>query len=227
MLKFLRYIITILAFTSFGKLFGCETTADTVFLLKGATHAIFIDTNKHSMFYDKIADFTFGQFDSASYSYSLGYLKSKKRVLTKNNIRGIPRKWVILNYYKNQFYTYHPSDFYSHFKVLITDTAFIDFTGEGPCANKIVSYKRLDKKTMFFSLESIEKPSRQLIIHMIDEQKGIAVFEEPGNKNDRYHLMIDVKKMRQLPIIVNYCTIQKEMEMDFDTPDFKKLLGNR
>jgi hypothetical protein len=224
MKKSLRYAATLLAFTSFGKLFACEMVADTVFLLKDATHAIYIDSGRNSKFYNFISDFTFGQFDNDSYGYSLDYLKTRKLRLTKNNIRGIPREWVLLKYYKNRFYTYHPSDFYSHFKVKITDTAFIDFSGEGPCANKILSYKRIDKNTMAFSLTGIEKPGRRLIIHIIDEQKGIAVFEEPDNKNYRYYLMIDVKKIRRLPIIVNDCTIQKEMEMEFDEPDFTKLL---
>jgi hypothetical protein len=227
MLKSLRYIVTVLAFTSFGKLLGREVTADTLFLLKDATHAIYIDSGRNSKFYDDISDFTFGRFDNDSYGYSLDYLKSRKWKLTKNNIRDIPREWVLLKYYKNRFYTYHPSDFYSHFKVKITDTAFIDFSGEGPCANKILSYNRIDKNTMAFSLTSTEKPARRLIIHIIDEQKGIAVFEEPDNKNYRYYLMIDVRKMRRLPIIVNDCTIQKEMEMEFEEPDFKKLLRSK
>lgn len=220
----LRYIITILALVSFGELFGRDITTDTIFLLKDANHSVFIEANRNSRFYNMIADFSFGQFDTATYDRSLDYLREKKMKLTKNNIHDIPRKWILLNYYKNKFYTYKPSDFYSHFKVMITDTAFIDFSGEGPCANKIISYKRIDRKTMSFSLASIEKPNRRLIIHIIDEQKGIAVFEEPDNKDNRYYLMISAEKMRQLPIIVNYSPEDKAMEMDFDEPDFSKLL---
>jgi hypothetical protein len=227
MRKHLKYLVTVLVLISSQKLFGRGASADTFFLLKDATHTVFIDTDRHSRFYNVIGDFSFGQFDTATYDRSLDYLKERKMKLTKNNIHDIPKKWILLNYYKNKFYTYYPSDFYSHFKLIITDTAFIDFSGEGPCANKVLSYKRVDGKTMEFSLAGIEKPSRRLIIHIIDEQKGIAVFEEPDNKDNRYYLMISAEKMRQLPIIVNHCTIQKEAEVEFDEPNFKKLIGLR
>lgn len=205
---------------------GQIKTADTTFLLKEPQHSIFINTSKTSRFYERISDFRFDKSDKESYEYSLQYLKHKGLKLTKTNINDVPKKWIVLKYYRNKFYTYHPSDFYSHFKVSITDTAFITYGGEGPMANKIISYKKIDDKTFLFSLTGVERPKKNLIIHIIDKQKGIAIFEDFYNaKEKQYYLMIDAAKIRQLPIIVNYCETQKHMEVDFEEPNYKRLIN--
>ena len=201
---------------------------DTTFLLKKGDHSIFIDRSPTSKFYDHVSDFRFGKFDGDSYNYSLQYLKDKGVKLTKNRITDLPKKWIILKYYKNKFYAYHPSDFYSHFKAAITDTAFIDFGGEGPMANKILSYKKINEKTFSFSLTGVERPKRNLTIHIVDKTNGIAIFEELYDDKDKlYYLMVDAAKIRKLPIIVNYCKNQKRMEFDFDEPDYTKLLNSK
>jgi len=225
MAKLSTFIILLVSLTFSQKSIGQKTNADTTFLLKELDHSIFIDQSRKSKFYDYISDFKFGKFDRDSYNYSLKYLQDKGIKLTNNNITDVPKKWIILKYYKKNFYTYHPSDFYSHFKVSITDTAFIDYGGEGPMANKVISYKRINESTFSFSLTGVERPRRKLIIHIIDKQKGIAIFEELyDDKDKQYYLMIDATKIRLLPIIVNYCKTQKQMEFDFDEPHFKKLL---
>lgn len=201
---------------------------DTTFLLKKGDHSIFIDNSPTSKFYDYISDFRFGRFDRESYNYSLKYLNANNIKLTNKNITDLPKRWIALKFYKNKFYTYHPSDFYSHFKVAITDTAFIDFGGEGPMANKILNYKKINEKTFSFSLTGVERPKRSLTIHIIDQRIGIAIFEEVFDDNDKlYYLMIDAAKIRKLPIIVNYCKTQKQMEFDFDEPDYTKLLNSK
>lgn len=66
-------------------------------------------------------------------------------------------------------------------------------------------------------------------IYKIDASKGIAVFkysDRPEGRN--YQLLVDAKKIRQFPMIVNYSYQQEKVsEMDFDTPDFRKLLQGK
>jgi hypothetical protein len=38
--------------------------------------------------------------------------------------------------------------------------------------------------------------------------------------------MADVKKMRNIPFLVNYCEQQKNDEVEFDRVDFKRLFNN-
>ena len=228
MTKLSTYIIFLVSFIFPQKSIPQKLIADTTFLLKELDHSIFIDYSRKSKFYDYISDFKFGKYDSDSYNYSLKFLIDKRIKLTKNNVADFPKKWIILKYYKNNFYTYYPSDFYSHFKVTITDTAFIDYGGEGPIANKILTYKKVDAKTFLFSLTGVERPKRKLTIHIIDRQKGVAIFEDLyDNKDRQYYLMIDATKIKKLPIIVNYCKTQKRMEFDFEKPDFEKLLKTK
>jgi hypothetical protein len=83
-----------------------------------------------------------------------------------------------------------------------------------PMANKILSYKKIDNKTFSFVLTGVERPKRNLTIHIIDNQKGIAIFEEIfDNKNKLYYLMIDATKIKQFPIIVNYCKNQNKWSL--------------
>jgi hypothetical protein len=227
MTKNFKFILAVLSLIFYQNqtAVGQKTIVDTTFLLKEPEHSIFIDQSKTSQFYNRISDFNFGKFDKDSYKYSLQYLKDKSFKLTKINLKNVPKKWIILKYYNKNFYTYHPSDFYSHYKISITDTAFIDYGGEGPTANKIISYKKVDDQTFSFSLTGAERPKRKLNIHIIDKQNGIAIFEElVDDKYNQIYLMIDATKIRQLPIIVNYCATQKQLEFDFDEPDYKKLL---
>jgi hypothetical protein len=221
----LTIIAMILALDSLGQ----KSSSDTTFLVKekydNTYHAIFIDTSKTSKFYDEISDFKFGQFDQESYDYSLEFLKSKNLKLTETKIEDLPRKWIILKLHGGQYFTYKPSDFYSHYKVDITDSSLTEYTGEGPVANKITTYFRTNDNAVSFRLSGVNGVNRNLTIYIIDKKKGIAVFENRLKNNLTHYLMIDATKIRELPIIVNYCETQKQVEFEFEKPDYKKLIG--
>jgi len=214
------------------QLFGQSIGKDTTFIFKdtidGKLQTIFIDYNTDSKFYERITLFNFQYFDKDSYKYSTDYLKEQKLTLTKSK-PAIPwTNWVTLKQYKEQFYAYHPCDFLFHFRQSINDTTFIDWTGEGPVANKIIEQKKVDSKTYEFKLTGIYDQDRKIIIHIIDFKKGIAVFEQIINGTDKnYYLMIAADKIKSVPIIVNHCPTQKQAELQFDELDFKTLLTNK
>jgi hypothetical protein len=227
----LKTILTILTFGLVSQVFGQTTKNDTTFLLKETVdglHIIFIDYSKDSKFYTSISDFKFGLFDSASYKISLEYLKENNQTLTKKAPIIPWTNWVTLKQYKGQFYAYYPSDFLFHFSQSINDTTFIDWTGEGPNANKIIDSRKIDSKTYEFRLDGIYEKDRKLKIHIIDNKKCIAVFEQRSNGNDvQYYLMIAAEKIKSVPIIVNYCRTQKQLEFEFETPDYKTMLKSK
>ncbi len=204
-----------------------QQAKDTIFLARdidnAVYHAVFIDTNKASGFYSDISNFEFNEYDSNSYLLSLEYLRAKHLNLVKLPIQDIPLKWIKLEYYKGNFYAYYPSDFISHYQAAITDTSFIDYTGEGPIAGKINSFKKIDNETFSINTTSMDQIDRSLIIHIIDSKKGIAVFEN-ANTDGYYWLMIDADHIRDVPVIVNYCETQKCVEFKFEEPDYKKLI---
>jgi len=204
-------------------------STDTVFLLKRGNHSIFIDNSKSSEYYNQITDFKFDKYDQNSFETSLQYLQENGLTLSNIKIKHLAKRWIIAKTYKSNFYVYYPSDFYNHFKVSISDTAFIEFGGEGPIANRIINYTRIDNKTHSLELTGIDKAKRKLTIHVLDDvQSGLAVFrEELTDKNIITYLMVDADKIKSYPIIVNLCETQKQHEFEFDEPDYNKLIHRK
>lgn len=219
---------TILLLCSNSVLWAQTTNRDTTFLLKntkGTQHYIFIEPNKASPFYDEVADFSIEGLGEQSYQNSLAALHERHLELGRIDIADFPTQWIITHQYKGQCYLYRPSDFYTHFQMGLTDSSFVDYTGEGPIANKILRFTKKDKSTYLFVLTGMYDSVRTITVHIIDRKKGIAVFEENTNgEGTHFFLMVDARKRRQLPLIVNYCKTQKQPEFRFDEPGFVELL---
>ena len=124
----------------------------------------------------------------------------------------------MLETYKGQIYVYSPADYYGHYKVKITDSLWIDWTGEGPEATYVQKITRLTPSIYQFTLRSEMFPRREILIRFIDKEKGIALFKikqyNPAVKKYEvyYQLMADVQKMRNIPLLVNTCDTQKQNE---------------
>ncbi len=204
---------------------------DTVFIerdsLLGSSQSIFYDNNKDSKFYDQINCWRFQEFDNEVYDGSIECLKNNNQLLI-NREPIIPfTKWIPLMQYQGRFYVYHPCDFYNHFKVSINDTTYIDWTGEGPVANRIIEQKKINDKTFEFKLIGCRDEERKLVIHIIDRDKCIAVFEEINNGEKNRYLMISADKIKTVPLIVNNCEMEKQVELEFEEPNFIDLLRDK
>jgi hypothetical protein len=206
---------------------------DTLFFVRRKTgsfyHRVFIDTNKQSEFYSRVSDFSIAGFDTDTYKRTRDYLHSKKLFQKKRILNKVPREWVALEIYKGKSYVYSPADYYFHYKVKLTDSLFIDWTGEGPEATYIQEFDEYNPRTYRFILKSESYSWRQLTVKYIDEKKGIAIFQNkyyrPSSTRleTSYQLMVDVKKIRDIPIIVNTCDNSKQDELQFDTVDYAKM----
>ncbi|VBB46924.1 exported hypothetical protein [uncultured Paludibacter sp.] len=212
----MKLIVKILIFCFACPLFG-QNKNDTVFIENDSVHKIFIDYNKNSKYYNEINNFKFDDFDKSTYKNSLKQLKERNQNLNKDKPVIPWKNWIEIEKYKGKFYAYKPCDFLFHYKASINDTTFIDWTGEGSYANKIINQKKIDSKTYVFKLINTYYNYRQeVIIHIIDVQKGIAVFEyifRDGEKRKFY--MIASEKLNKIPIIVYNCN-QKGEEFEFD-----------
>ncbi|RYY06433.1 MAG: hypothetical protein EOP43_06380 [Sphingobacteriaceae bacterium] len=227
-----QYVLTVILVGLTFSLFGQVKKNDTIFISKdpllGTAQSIYFDNNKNSTSYKRINYWKFLKFDQESYKESLDFLKKRKLKLSKVTPVIPWKKWVILKQYKGKVYAYYPSDFYNHFKQSVNDTTFIDWTGEGPIANKIISQKKIDPKTYQFKLTGFYYKDRKLTIHIIDTKKRLAVFEDvTGEKEKRYYLMIESGKLNAVPLIVNNSETEKQLELQFDQPEFNKLLKNK
>jgi len=199
---------------------------DTTFIerdtVNGNYHAVFIDTARSSLYYDYINTFTFDESDSAGYQTSVDCLKPFSYI--NNDIFGLPKRWLSLNIYKGNYYLYSPSDYVNNYRVAITDSNYIGYYNDGPQATKINSITETNQKTYRLELSNCNNTTAELFIHLIDPQRGIAVFEFPYvTIEGRYILMVDADKAKNFPIIVNYGTV-KFTEFKFEQPNFDRLL---
>ena len=218
----LRNILTIVIIGLSFPLYGQVSSNDTVFIerdsILGTAQSIYFDSNRNSKFYNGINYWEFHHYDTVSYKYSTDYFKENSLILTKRTPVIHLTKWVILKQYKGEYYLYKPCDFLFHFKISINDTTFIDWTGEGPVANKIIEQKKINNTTYKFRLTGINNKDRELKIHIIDSSRGIAVFEEINNGADKnQYLMISADKIRTVPLIVNNCETYKQVELRFES----------
>lgn len=224
-----RTLLTTLILGLTYPLFGQVINKDTVFIHKdsllGIAQSIYFECNKNSNFYNNITNFSFSDFDNESYNNSIDYLKENKLPLTKRQPIISWTKWVTLKQYKGKLCVYKPCDFISHHRISFNDSTIIDWTGEGPIANKIIAQKKINNKTYEFKLTGIYNKERKLLIHIINKEKGIAIFEEITNGTHKnYYLMIVANKIKSVPLIVNNCATQKQFELNFDLPNYKELL---
>ncbi|MBC7494933.1 MAG: hypothetical protein H7221_07990 [Flavobacterium sp.] len=209
-----------------------QKTQDTLFIkkqrLKGAHQSIFFEQNKTSKYYVGLTDFSFGDDYKDTYNYSLTFLKSNRIKLIHKKTILPSKKWITLKQYNNKYYAYYPCDFYTYYKCSVNDSTYIDWSGEGPIANKIIEQKKLDNKTYLLKLTGQHEKYKILIIHIIDSEKGIAIFEERRKKNVvNYYLMIMAEKINEVPLIVNNCLTEKQIELTFQQPNFKILINKK
>lgn len=212
---------------------GQISVKDTVFIERhptwGTAQSIYHDPNPASRYYKRLASFTFGAFDKESYNESIHYLKQKNLSLVKRKPVIALTKWVRIYAYKEVLYAYHPCDFFTFFQVSINDSTYIDWTGEGPVASKILAQKKEDARNYEFILTGIYNREKTIRIHILDDEKGIAVFEEKSGETEDsyYYFMVAAEKIRALPLIVNNCEDTKQRELQFDEPDYKKWLQKK
>lgn len=210
---------------------------DTLFLKRSAYvdtpynnpiyHAIYIEKDYTHCGLKSLVDFSFGEFDSTNYFEGLKDLTKTK--FTKHIInKQFPKKWIALYIYKNEFYTYAPSDFGNHYKFQITDTTTIDFGMEGPEPSKILSAKQISSNKIELKRKNYWQ-GHKVIINIIDSIKGIAVFTFSSTRyrpHNYKRLMVSEDKAYLFKTVVNYCESQKMFEFNFDKINFEKLLKN-
>jgi hypothetical protein len=206
------------------------TVNDTVFLyrdeIEGTSQSVFFDENPNSQFYDVITATKSDLSDNESYQYSMNYLKENNLKLIKKKPIIPYTKWSVLKQYKGKFYAYKVCDNYHAYRISINDSTYIDWTGEGPDGNQIAAQKKIDDNTYEYLLNGVMYNERTMRIHIIDNEKGIAVFENVSNEfnENNFFLMIASDKVRTVPIIVNNCKTAKQREVNFEVPDYQALL---
>jgi len=195
-------------------------------LFQEKEQTIFIDSSKNSDFFKRRKIYEFSRkFED---SLIIDTLKSFKKV---NNVRdfdlkNLPKKWLELFVYKGKYYTYYPCEFcgdVDNFE--IENSVYFIYRCELLDIYKINSFS---KEKNIYTLKSSNKYiNSTLKIYIINEKKGVAVFERNVSGEISYKLMLDVTKINQYPMIVNDCKSKQSEFRDFEEPNFNKLLNQK
>lgn len=224
----MRHLLTILALTIC--LIAKTQVRDTIFLKRILAdtpyhfyNAIYIDIPYRLQNRKPVTNFNFNNFDSTTYFEELKNLKTLNKI---NNLTpDFPKKWILLYKYKDDYYTYVPSEAGENYKFEITDSTTIDYTMEGPEPSKINKLTRLTPTKIIINRVN-RWQGNKVKINIIDTAKGIAVFTfSPTNyiKSEHKLLMVSVDKAGKFKTIINFCETDKVAEFNFDKIDFTKL----
>jgi hypothetical protein len=193
-------------------------------------HVIYIDTSRHSKYYDRLSDFKFSEYDNRNYLENYLYLNKKQpNCFRKTNNTDLCEEWLPVYMYKDNFYVYAPSGWGNARRRIINDSAFVYWYMDGPMPFPIIS---ITKDKNLYSLEVLsiyesEPSSFILNIYRIDPKTKLSVFEYPERAEEfRYQLFIPKQSIYEYNMIVNYCEKQKQREFKFDDVDYLGLIKN-
>ncbi len=218
-------------------LFGQFVLHDTLFIKRDQNeenyHRIFYETHKNAIFYQYAGGFKMDNpFAKETYTESVRYLLKNHPVATKPAYGNFPLEWVLVNMYNGKICLYSPCDYYSHYKRKFTNSILIDWDGEGPEARRIKRFQKIDSAHYRIEVAGRWGILKTIEVTMIDQAREIAVFHDTfyGQsaypQGERFSLMITVRKMRELPFIVNLSDNMKMPELDFDEIDYPKIAGS-
>lgn len=197
---------------------------DTVFYRKnlddGEWHTIYREPDTSSSRYDDLAYFDIEFMDKDVYEYEKQALAASGLYSSSHPVADIPRQWVGLFRYNDEWVAYYPCNFLWQYKVIISDSEFIDWTGEGPQVNYLYEASQLDDHTWQFKMKGNYRTDDTITVHLIDKEKGIAIFEENGSAGKVFYPMITGATIRKVPLIVNHCPAVLQDEFEFGNLDY-------
>lgn len=200
--------------------------SDTTFLMReldtNGYRAVFFDKRNSRYHHQIIKSF---MIDSSLFS---GNLKVDGSDLKKEAIKAeysTVGEWISIYLYNQIAYAYSPSEPYFNLYINVKDNLVIlDDFNNGLVPSFIVESKILNSSKITYKLDGLDTTYSQLIFHFLNNDKSIAVVEFPLSKN-RFYLVARKQQFFELPIIVNYCPLNRCKEWDFDKIDFHKLLN--
>lgn len=210
-------------------LFAQKTKPDTNFIVRefdrGSYHAVFIEKDTASAYYDHLRDFSWNKFDSASYENSLKWIfKDQLLKMTHHPHVIIRGNWSQLFEYHGSYYLYAPSDWGNLCRVSINDSTFIQYNMDGPYASLITGCWGRAPKSLDLDLAGATTVLDYVRVHNINHIAGTALFEyHSRNGTSRFEFMVSDDRANYFPVVVNYSHDRKMAEFAFDTLNVKKV----
>lgn len=206
--------------------FTDTTLNDTIFLFRTLSpdyyHAVYVDTNRNSKAYQKLTNFAFDSYYQEAFENNAHFIKEKYPDGYKiHNRTNLPQKWLPIEKYKDRYYLYEPSDGGNIGRLIINDTSFVDWGMEGPFPLPFRSIQRMNKRQYLISLEDpFSETLENIRVTILDSKTKLSLFETiDSNGKVRYELYIPIEYANRFDVVVNYTTIGKQPEFEFDAID--------
>jgi len=205
------------------------TDSDTIFLKKEShqygSQIIFIDENKNSEHLKRLKNFSFSKFDQRSFDQNIKYIHEKcGDKYQQFNVEDLPKEWIPLYQYKNEFYTYGPVDWGRTGRKLLNDSLYISWMMDGPFPYKIEEFKKIKDNHFRFKYEICYGESNRVVnLHILDTATQMTIWEYDLRDRKIKELYIPKEKASHFDMIVNYCIDEKFDEFTFDNIDFDEL----
>lgn len=207
------------------------TDQDTIFISQHVTehaaHKVYILSSTPSETYNKLADFSFKEYDSIAYEQLRQYVVKDKPAAFQqhHDLLGLPTKWLPLYPYKQQLYLYSPCDWGYLNRRLLNDSALVSYISDGPSPAPIDRIQKVDQKTYHIDLKNdIGGAFKALHIHVLDSNTFLSLWEYQNSDNQSYfQVYIPKEHAQHYPILVNECIGDLEDEFMFDNIDYDSL----
>lgn len=201
-----------------------QSDFDTVFLQKRA----------YSEAKSEHFQYVYESRDSLVYSRLIPKIKYENFSLTNNPYRpvapitkvekvdllDIPIKWTEVVYYNDNYYVTCPSDFCGLQQVIVSDSCLIEKTCEGPYPRQIRSINKVNLNQYTIQVGNLDSNFSEYQITIIDSVSGIAVWRV----NNKYRLLADVTRFRNLPLAVADCKGKCPIEIKSEAVDYLQLI---
>ncbi len=214
---------------------------DTIFLFRKLSaqnyNAIFIERNRESRIYKKWTNLKFDKKDSEEFFMYCKNLKERNLILRRFNIQNLLSEWLQLHEYKGKYYLYVPCDGMYRQDLILTDSLLIQYGMMGPIPSIIDSFVKIRQSRFKIVLSDSAVWDglflKEVNIHFIDLSQKIAVwkftYQYFNNSKvvleNQFRLYVMKENAKKFDMIVNFSKFRKEREFEFDSIDFRKLIG--
>ncbi|TNE52680.1 MAG: hypothetical protein EP338_14400 [Bacteroidetes bacterium] len=196
---------------------------------RGIYHAIFILNKPDTTMLGQLTDFSMNKYDLRCYREGIKQLQENE--VSFLPIEKIPfaKEWCPIYKYDERFVAYAPSDWGNHEKIALTDSTLVFSRMDCLYPYAIQKIETESPKRYRIELKGPYSGEQvQCYIHVVDPAQEIIVFETRySEEQSDFKLMASAAKLKHFPILVNYCTEQKQMEVHFNEPDFRALIGEK
>lgn len=188
-------------------------------------NCVYIEQNRDSKYYNWLTSFAFDEFDSMLLeSYDIELVPSADR-FPSNKTSGLPKTWIPVYSFNDEFYTYKPSDFGNAGSRILTDSLFIKWYMDGLMPMQITSQGPIQGTDQYvFELEMEGAYQELLIIQPYDKERQIYLFQYKSRNNAEYQLYIPSDNAKDFDMVVNTGN-HKAREYRFDEFDIESYLG--